>query len=218
MCIDITGRCRELLESITSKERSILIKSARYRLKHFSMPANWDEDLYQEATTAVVRGFEGIQGEGRKPNAWALQDKEHFCKYLKGAIRSIAEGWARTWRKNKQKEHASADLLYDVLMTPHRGQVEYLDLVTQLFKRLLERAPKRLLPTIFAWQDALDCNIRTVTSRKHVEAVKQLARKILVEMGAMPESIKPPAWITSGSKTAITAQDAMAGVNEPFDT
>lgn len=218
MCFDITGRPQELLNSITSKERTDLIRFAYYRLKHFSMPVDWDQDLYQEATAAVVRGLEGIEGEGRKPNAWALKDKENFNKYLKGAIRSIAEGWARTWRKTHQKQHDSADLMYEVLMSPHRGQVEYLDLVSKLFNRLHQIAPARLLPTIVAWEQALDGNIPTVTSRKHTAAVKQLAQKILVEMGIVPNSIKPPVWVSSGTKTAITAQDVMAGVNEPFDT
>src|ERR1017187_6040973 len=147
MCFDITGRPRELLDSITSKERTDLTRFAYYRLKHFSMPVDWDKDLYQEATAAVVRGLDGIEGEGRKPNAWALKDKENFYKYLKGAIRSIAEGWARTWRNTHQKQHDSADIMYEVLMSPHRGKVEYLDLVIELFKRLHQRAPARLLPT-----------------------------------------------------------------------
>jgi len=219
LCFDITVRCRELLASITSEERTKLVEFANYRLKYYGMREHRDEELYQDAVCAIIRGWDGVDGVGRKANDWCLQDKAHFLKFVQGAIRSIANGWYKNWRSTQQRHHVSADLLYEMLMGQHKGHVEYLDLTRELFKRLYQQAPSRLWPTITAWKNSLDLTkIPCTTSRKHRDAVKKLAQKILAEMAITRSGTKSPAWVTSGSQAHTVTPEATAGVNEPFDS
>lgn len=214
---DITGRCRELLESITPEERTDLAKYADYRLGRYGMHSYGALDLMQDAFCAIVRGLE-FDDEGRKANAWAVENRDHFIKFVKGVIRSIAEAKFRNWKTTHQRDHHSADLMYEIIAGRHNGQVEYLELTRKLFKLLYERAPARLHATIMAWEKALDGKIPNITGRKHMYAVKALAQKILAELGAVPGSSKAPAWVTSGSMATTVVPEVTPGVNEPFDT
>ena len=159
---------------------------AQRRLVHFGLPSNRDEDLYQQALYVVLKGIAG-QG-GRNPGPEDLQTKDTFRNYIRGVINSIVEGWARTHYRNG---HCSLDVIQDIVAAPEAAQIEYQELLAQIFARLRQRAPARLLPTIEAWEQSPDGRIPCVTSRKHVCAVRRLARQIAHELGVVPETQRP---------------------------
>ena len=104
-------------------------------------------------------------------------------------INSIVEGWARTHHRNG---HCSLDVIQDIVAAPEAAQVEYQDLIVQLFTRLRQRAPARLLPTIDAWEQSPDGRIPCVTTRKHVCAVRRLAQQIVIDLGLAPTPERQP--------------------------
>jgi hypothetical protein len=124
-------------------------------LVHFGLPSNRDEDLYQQALYVVLKGIAG-QG-GRNPGQEDVETKDAFRNYIRGVINSIAEGWARTHHRNG---HSSLDLIQDIVAATESAQVEYQDLIVQLFTRLRQRAPARLLPTIDVWERSPDTQAR----------------------------------------------------------
>ena len=97
--------------------------------------AHRDEDLYQQALYVVLKGIAG-QG-GRNPGHEDVKTKDTFRNYIRGVINSIAEGWARTHHRNG---HCSLDLIQDIVAAKEAAQVEYQDLIAQLFTRLRQRA------------------------------------------------------------------------------
>ena len=142
-------------------------------MAHFGLNFEDALDLYQQAVYAILHG--------RNPNSADLADRDAFLNYIRGAINSVVEGWARTFRR-EGKKNCSLDLIPE-LVAPVDTNVEFSDLKEQLFARLRRRAPARLLPTIDAWEKAPDGRIPCVTSRKHVFAVRQMAQRIAVELG-----------------------------------
>jgi len=183
----IHARCEGFLQSLTADERAQLTSFAQRRLVHFGLPANRDEDLYQQALYVVLKGIAG-QG-GRNPGHEDVKTKDTFRNYIRGVINSIAEGWARTHHRNG---HCSLDLIQDIVAAKEAAQVEYQDLIAQLFTRLRQRAPARLLPTIDAWERSPDGRIPCVTTRKHVCAVRRLARQIAIDLGLAPAPERQP--------------------------
>ena len=136
---------------------------------------------------------------GRKPNPGDLLSKDTFLNYVRGVINSIVEGWWRTSKTQHRKKHFSLDLIQDYLAAPKDSQVEFADLVAELFTRLRQLAPARLLPTIDAWEKAPDGKVPCVTSRKHAAAVKRLAQQIARDLGVTPAKKKPPGGVPDGS-------------------
>jgi len=122
-----------------------------------SLPSSRDEDLYQQALYVVLKGIAG-QG-GRNPGPEDLQTKVTFRNYIRGVINSIVEGWARTHHRNR---HCSLDVIQDIVAATEAAQIEYQELLAQLFARLRQSAPARLLPTIEAWEQSLDGRIAMI--------------------------------------------------------
>lgn len=162
-----------------------MIHFAERRLAHFGLDTQNGSDLFQQSIYAILQGITG--SGGRNPNTADLANRAAFQNYLRGVINSIAEGWARTFRR-EGKNTCSFDLITDGFADSAntRENVEFTDLKTQLFTRLRERAPARLLPTIDAWEKMPDGRIPRVTSRKHVCSVRQLAKQIVIELGFGP--------------------------------
>ncbi len=97
--------------------------------------------------------------EGRNPGPEDLQTKDTFRNYIRSVINSIVEGWARTHHRNG---HCSLDVIQDIVAAPEAAQIEYQELLAQLFVRLRQRAPARLLPTIEAWEQSPDGRIAMI--------------------------------------------------------
>ena len=158
---------------------------AERRLAHFGLDLQSSNDLVQQAIFAILRGISG--NGGRNPNPADLENRAAFQNYLRGVISSVAEGWARTHRREGKNTYAF-DLIQESFTDPVNTQenLEFSDLKTELFSRLRERAPDRLLPTIDAWEKMPDGRIPCITSRKHVCSVRQLAKEIVLELGYGP--------------------------------
>lgn len=166
---------------------------AERRLAHFGLPTHQGEDVVQQALYAILKAQQG--DGGRNPNPEDLESQAAFVNYLRGVVNSIAEGWARPLFRNP---HLSLDAVQEVVADPQVSQVEFRDLMVQMFVRMRERAPARLFPTIDAWEKSPDGRIPCVTCRKHVSAVREIARDILTKLGYMPQDEKPPGRLPSG--------------------
>ena len=185
------------LESVTPKERLNLVYFAQSRLAHYGLPKDDSEDLYHQALASVMRGVNGHlltkepmehsrASKGRTPKPQDLASTEQFLNYLRGAINSIAEGWART--KFHKPDICSLNDMQESITTAEHNQTEFHDLRDTLFRRMRKVAHARLHPTIDAWEQAPDGRIPCVTSRKHVFAVRQLSQKIALELGLTPST------------------------------
>jgi hypothetical protein len=192
------GECWELLNSITNEERAQLIHFSQCRIAHFGLTKIQAEELYQQALCSIIQGIHREEDDkskrkGRKPRPIDVQSRANFLNYVRGAINSIAEGWARLRKTGHHcsLNHCSLDVIQDVVSAPADTSVEFRELKSSLFSALRKRAPSRLLPTIEAWEQLPDGCIPCVTGRKHVIAVRKLAQKIARQLGYAPPAICP---------------------------
>lgn len=209
------GECWEFLNSITNEERSQLIYFAQRRLSHFALRIDRDEELYQQALCSIVQGIHRQESddstqEGRKPRPVDVQSRPNFLNYVRGAINSIAEGWARPNQRNGYRAmHYPLDVVQEFIAAPKDTSVDFRELSTELFSALRKQAPAKLLPTIDAWEKAPDGRIPRVTNRKHVFAVRKLSQKIARELGYAPRkpATKPPS-VAIASEASPSAEPA----------
>ncbi|MGA2659369.1 MAG: hypothetical protein ABSH34_17835 [Verrucomicrobiota bacterium] len=204
------ARCDELIQSLTDEERARLTRFAERRLGHFGLRDREPKELFHQAICSVLRGLSG--DGGRRPNPRDMAGRDSGLNYLRGAINSVAEGWACTFY-SEDENNCSLDALPEFLpaAADTLKSVEYADFVAELFKRLRQRAPARLLPTIDAWEKPPDGRIPIVTSRKHTAAVRRLARQIAIELGiSPPKTKKPPGDAPGGSDSSPPCYGAEA--------
>jgi len=158
-------------------------------LAHFGLNVEDADDLFQQAVYAILHGTKGNGEGGRTPRPLDLQNEVVFSNYLRGVISSIAEGWARTYRRETRVTY-SLEILQEILADPTntRNIVEYEDLKRRLFEVMRELAgdQSKLLPTINAWEKDPHGRIPCVTSRKHVLAVRRLAQEAAQPLGLAP--------------------------------
>lgn len=180
--LELPNGIQAVVAAIIPAERAQLIQFARRRLDHFGMNAGEADDLYQQAICAVLNG--GAKKRGRKPNAADLATRGAFQNYLRGVINSVAEGWARKHHRVTKRTYPLHPMESVLPSSPGTwARIEFTDLQAQLFGRLRQLAPARLLPTIEAWQRAPDERIPCVTGRKHVCSVRRLAQQIAPKLG-----------------------------------
>jgi hypothetical protein len=185
----ILNACEDLLQSITTKELAKLTRFAERRLTHFGANIEDANDLFQQAIYAILHGINGRGG--RIPRPTDLANRDAFQNYLRGAISSIAEGWSRIHHRVAKRTSSLTTLEPVLFGSANTGDnVEFADLIAQLFSQLRKRAQPHLLPTIDAWEKAPDGCIPCVTSHKHVYCVRRLAQQIAVrlELGTSPSA------------------------------
>ena len=182
---EYTALCETRLGEITRADCADLTDFAECRLVAAGAPPACGEDVTQRAFHAVLIGLETDQG-GRKPRLVDINDKPAFMNYMRGVISSLV--YAMTRKRRIQVGHATWD---DNIGLPDAGphspanEAGLRDLGAQLFPRLRSRAPRRLLPTIAAWESVFleSDRIPARGHRKYVREVRDLAKKVLTELG-----------------------------------
>jgi hypothetical protein len=186
---DLRAGCEVRLNELEQSDIADLTHFAECRLASLGLPPSAGEDVTQRALLAILRGLESDQG-GRMPRRENIEHKEAFLNWLRGAISSIIEAMGRKrefrnphaeWDDNDGRSNIALD------KTPS-SQAELNDLATQLFDRLRQRTPKRLHPTIAAWEHVFDQSDRIPDvkgRRKYVHQIRYLARDIVSELGGI---------------------------------
>ena len=183
---ELAALCETRLREFTRADSADLAEFAECRLIVNGISPTNGEDVTQRALQLVLQGLETDQG-GRRPRLVDLTDKPAFLNYLRGIISSLVYGMTRKsgfgaqciWLEDDDTAEANHDNGASV------RNMELSDLRDQLFPRLRARAPARLHPTINAWEavftqtDSIPAPVR----RKHVREVKDLAKKVLTELG-----------------------------------
>jgi hypothetical protein len=143
----------------------------------------------QRALQLVLQGLETDQG-GRRPRLVDLANKSAFLNYMRGIISSLVYGM--THKSGFGAECMLREDDEEMEEFTHDGgagakAVEWNDLRDQLFPRLRARAPQRLLCTINAWESVFTQSDRIPApeQRRQVREVRDLARKVLSEIGEL---------------------------------
>jgi len=174
--------CAFWLDRLSATDLAHLATFAERRLIRFGLSPKFKEDLTAKAVAAVVRGVSGKPG-GRRPRAQDLENAQVFLNYLRGAVASTVEAFAR--RAEHRHEHMALDgrimCPLPAVPAPDQGM---LDLGIQLFKHLKARAPVRLGSTIRFWEAQFQWSDRVppFPNAHHARAVRRLAREIVLEL------------------------------------
>jgi len=173
------------LGEITESDRANLTRFAERRLAAAGAPPSCGEDITQRAFHAVLIGVETDEG-GRKPRLVDLSNKPAFLNYMRGIISSLV--YAMTHKRMFHRGHNEWD---DNIAAPNSdshspaNQAALRELADKLFPQLRLNAPGRLLPTIAAWESVFleSDRIPAPGHRKYVREVRELAQKVLPELG-----------------------------------
>ena len=179
--------CEARLGEITEADCASLTEFAECRLVAAGGPPAWGEDVTQRAFQKVLIGVETDQG-GRKPRLVDINDKPAFLNYMRGVISSLVYSMTR-----KRRFHVGNEQWDDNIASPEAdpdspaNQAGLRDLGELLFPRLRSRAPRRLLPTIAAWESVFleSDRIPARGHRKYVREVRDLTQKVLLELGGL---------------------------------
>ena len=179
--------CEARLREITGADCAELTEFAECRLVIHGAPPAMGEDVTQRAFQQVLQGLETDQG-GRRPRLVDLGNKSSFLNYLRGVISSLVN-----WMTSKNGFGAACALREDDLAESNDDGgasakvAELNDLRDQLFPRLRARAPKRLFPTIDAWESvfAHTDRIPAPGQRSYVREIRTLAKEVLSEIGGL---------------------------------
>jgi hypothetical protein len=186
---ELKALCEARLREFTRADSADLTEFAECRLIVRGASPCIGEDVTQRALQQVLQGLETDQG-GRRPRLVDLEDKPAFLNYLRGAISSLVYGMT-----HKSGFGADCEMRgdgEDPAVCVDDGGVcakgpELNDLRVQLFARLRERAPKRLLPTIDAWESVFEHSDRIPApgQRSYVREVRNLTKEVLSEIGGL---------------------------------
>jgi len=179
--------CGARLGEITEADCASLTEFAECRLATVGAPPAWGEDVTQRAFQNILIGMETDQG-GRKPRLMDLNDKPAFLNYMRGVISSLVYSMTRKRRFHVGNEQWDDNIASgEVRGASPANQVALRDFGEQLFPRLRSRAPRRLLPTIAAWEAVFleSDRIPARGHRKYVREVRDLAQTVLEELGGL---------------------------------
>jgi hypothetical protein len=163
--------------------RQNLIAYAWVRLYRMRVAATNARDVVQCAFERILLGM--ATDAGRKPRTEDVATLGAFTNYTRGIISSLVEALSR--RERVQPIDDGREPAEAATVTPALA-AEINDLKETLFKQLRQRAPRRLLPTIRAWEEVFADADRIPAvngSRKHAHEVRRLARRIVVELGGI---------------------------------
>jgi hypothetical protein len=182
----IRRRTRYLLSNISKADTTELLTFARSRLKALCVPLSSDEDVVQRAIESIMRGLVPGHG-GRKPRAEDVTDHATFMTYLRGVVASKAEAEKR-WDCRQplvpyDDQRENQDIPESLAPDEEASLADY---GRQLFARMRERAPTRLMETIAAFERAFPHTDRIPSvrgQRRYVVEVRHLAQEVTLEIG-----------------------------------
>jgi len=185
---ELKALCEARVHELTGVDSTDLTEFAECRLHARHASTTLGKDMSQEAVRQVLQGLETDQG-GRRPRLVDLVNKPAFLNYLRGVVSSLI------YAKTRQPGFSPAPLLEDDDDTAEprhddgaavkAGELN--DLRDQLFPRLRARAPKRLFPTLDAWEAVFTESDRIPApgQRSYVREIRALAKEVLSEIGGL---------------------------------
>jgi len=194
--------CANRLSCVSKEELKHLRGFAKDCLERFRLPTTFTDDLTSKAIAAVVQGLSD-SGRGRRPRPDNLATHDAFLNFLRGAVASTVEGFARG-------EYRHPKVAVDVVsLASHRSwpdlDIYLVDLRNELFARLRQQVPHSCQQTLDAWEESFfwSDQIPRVPSPNHSRVVRLLAREILDELG----------WTPDRHRTAVRNGDGCIVVN-----
>lgn len=176
------------LQQLTKADLQQLKVFSEARLARLGQSPLHAEDMVSKALNSVLRGLEPGQA-GRRPRPDELVTPGDFMDFLRGAVCSTVEAYAR--RREFQHYHQPIDCLgtFEVAtqLSPD-AENELLDLKEVIFDRLRAVAPARLLPTVSRWEEVFlwSDTIPNVPNAKSAFDVRKMARQIMWDLGMAP--------------------------------
>ena len=188
LSLESRARCEVRLSELSQADITKLTEFARHRLAAQGLNASAAEDATQRALAAILRGLETDQG-GRVPRLVDMESKDMFLNYVRGAISSVSEAMGRHEKVRSKHQPQLEELApsQDESLLKPDTRAELCDLRDQLFPRLRAQAPKRLQPTIDAWESVFleSDRIPARGHRKYVGEVRHFAKQIVAELGGI---------------------------------
>jgi hypothetical protein len=183
---ELARLCKARLGEITDADIAALSEFAERRLVELGVPPSCGEDVTQRALHAVLYGMEKDRG-GRKPRLVDVNDKTAFLNYLRGIVSSLLYSMTRTRGFRTTQQWDDSGPSPDAGRPSPANEAGLRDLGEQLFRRLRARAPRRLFPTINAWEAVFLSSDRIPARghRKYVREVKKLAQEVLLELDGL---------------------------------
>lgn len=187
-CLEIRKLTEARLNELQTADITNLTEFAERRLSAMGLNPVTGADVTQRALAAILQGLESDQ-RGRVPRLVNIESKDAFLNYVRGAISSGIEAMSR--KPQFRVEHEPWQDGHAGSTDPHSlspaAVAQLSDLKAQLFQRLRARAPSRLRPTIDAWESVFlhSDRIPAPGHRRYVGEVKNLARKIVTDLGGI---------------------------------
>lgn len=186
-------RCYELIESLNDEAYRQLREHAEHRLAQNRLWHTTGRDLVQDAIVAVLSGLENGRS-GRHPRDEALTDESAFLRYLKGVLNSLVE--AETRRREHHYAHKPLDGFENGFVDEKAievaapatvdGDISFLDLVSEFFRRMRIRCPTHLQRPLEGWHEVCGWSEEIPVRgfhRRHRAELKAVARQVSNELG-----------------------------------
>ena len=173
------------LGEITKADITRFTEFAEFRLRRINIPISLGEDMVLLSLFCILKGV-GTKN-GRRPKDRDVVDQPAFQNYVRGVINSKIDATRRERHKKHRHLEVPLDDAVEVATTQLNPaeEAEINDLKSEIFKRLQQRAPARLLPTIAAWEAVFASSDRIPAvngKRKYVMEVRKLAQVIMKEL------------------------------------
>jgi len=184
---ELAALCQMRLTEITDADSAALTQFAECRLMAVGVASSYGEDVTQRAFQAVLEGLE-IRRHGRRPRLQDIESKSAFQNYMRGVISSTIGVMTR--KRGFRSEHLQWDDNIHTMVPGGRSptvEAVMRNLQEELFPRLRARAPRRLLPTIAAWESVFlySDRIPAIGQRKYVREVQKLAQEVITDLGGL---------------------------------
>ena len=146
------------------------------------------QDIVPKALLSIILGTEP-HDKSRLPRRASLKRKDAFLHYVRSAVNSIIDAAKRsrellfiheTIHREKDSESQERRIVLTALPSLD-GDPVMVDLKAELFARLRQLAPARLLPTIAEWEKTFDwaSQVPIPGTRRHQAEVRKLAMRVL---------------------------------------
>jgi hypothetical protein len=173
--------------------------------ENFGQAYYWDDFAFDHLSQYHARpnggqlvyvAYQQQAGIRRQGPEQVVVDKPAFLNYVRGIIASIVNGMLRKSGFGAERMLKLDDDDHDDDEDGHESEddagrsdkyIELADLRDQLFPRLRAIAPKRLLRAINAWESIFTDTDRIppIGARKYVRQIRDLAQKVLLELGGL---------------------------------
>jgi hypothetical protein len=186
----------EMRLSRLAENNSRLRQFAEGRFARLGATTALGEDAVQRAFQSVLQGLESLD-EGRRPSPKDVATSENFEKYMYSVIASVCDAMSRQREfrcihvpiREEREDNLGEHERGVAIASPEnvRSEAQMADLKQTLFPLLRAQAHWTLRPTIDAWEEVFceSDRIPAAGHRKYVGQVRQLAQKIVNDLGGL---------------------------------